>query len=319
MRTATNSPASGGWSEDILTSNAPPETPIVENLIYPGLGVVVGPPKAGKTNFGFQLASAVAQGVPLFEGFESVAGKVLYIALEEMPTLTASRFAKMGVSLPPQSVYVEYTFPPLSRGGATHIGNFIATNPETKLVVVDVLQRLRGHTGKSSYRADYQELTSLHQLGNESGAAIVLLHHTTKKVQANWQASIYGTQGLAAAADTAILLDRPDLSEKGRLCVTGRKCATREWLVEFHPETLTWSMVGEVKATDLTPERRAIMEALEDTCGGFLTPRQLAQETSLGNKSIFNILVKLRESGLVEKAKRGRYAITPMGLKALNS
>lgn len=319
MRTATNSPASGGWVEDIVTSGAPPETPIVDNLLYKGVTALVGPPKAGKTNFAFQLTSSVAQGAPVLEHFQVAQGKTLYVALEEMPSLTASRFAKMGVSLPPQSVFVEYSFPPLSRGGVTRIGNFIATNPGTKLVVVDVLQRLRGHTGKSSYRADYQELTSLHQLGNESGAAIVLLHHTTKKIQANWQASIYGTQGLAAAADTAILLDRPDLSEKGRLCVTGRKCATKEWLVEFHPETLTWSMVGEVKANDLTPERRAILEALADTCGGFLTPRQLQQETSLGNKSVFNMLVKLREAELVDKAKRGRYTITPMGLKVLTS
>lgn len=313
-------PISGGWVEDILAAHVP-RGPlyVVENLLFHGLNLIAGPPKAGKTNFAFQLAFSVAKGIPLFGQFRVVAGKVLYIALEEMPELTASRLAKMGVEFPPRSLQVEYNFPSLSKGGALRIGNFIAHNPGTKLVVVDVFQRLRGSSGKSSYTAEYNELEALQKIGNQSGVAIVLLHHTIKSRSSSWQAEISGSQGMTGVADTTIRLFPADFADKGRLYVTGRKCAERKWLVEFDASTLTWSLVGEETEHQFTPERSEIIKALADTYGGFLTPQQLAQATGLGNKSVFNMLEKLSKAGLVGKIRRGRYQLTLLGQKALKS
>ena len=44
-------PISGGWIEDIVVAHVP-RGPlyVVENLLFHGLNIIAGPPKAGKTS-----------------------------------------------------------------------------------------------------------------------------------------------------------------------------------------------------------------------------------------------------------------------------
>jgi len=308
----------GGYLEDFSESSVSIFY-VVCGLLYPGLTVLFGPPKAGKTNFAFQLACAVAKGISLFgenSGFNVAKGYVLYIALEETLELVAARVQKMGISVPPRSLRVETEFPTLDKGGVTMIGNAIKNDPDLRLVVIDVYQKFRGVKG-GGYSSEYQNLATLKKLADDNNVAIVLLHHTTKDIPKNWQAAAYGSQGLTGTADTSILLDRPDMSTKGRLCVTGRKCRTAEYVTEFDDTNLQWQMVGEVKDTSLTEERRDILEALKDKWNGSLKPKEIGTATGLDNKSVYNILKKLEKIELVEKVKRGFYRITLLGLEAL--
>ena len=308
----------GGYLEDFVESSNGVSS-IIEGLFYSGLNLLVGSPKVGKTNFAFQLAWAVANGIPFFgenSGFNVAKGHVLYIAFEETLELVAARVQKMGISFPPRSLRVETEFPTLDKGGVTMIGNAIKNDPDLRLVVIDVYQKFKGVKG-GGYASEYQNLAALKQLADDNNVAIVLLHHTTKKIPKNWQAAAYGSQGLTGAVDTSILLDRPDMSTKGRLCVTGRKCRTVEYVTEFDDTTLRWQMVGEVKETSLTEERRDILEALKDECGGFLSPKEIGTATGLDNKSVHNILKKLKNINRVEKVKHGKYRITLLGLEAL--
>ncbi|WP_415713201.1 AAA family ATPase [Maridesulfovibrio sp.] len=310
----------GGYIEDLREAYAGVSlSPIVEGLIYPGLNVLIGSPKAGKSNFGYQIAEAVTNGTPVFagsEGFRATKGKAFYLSLEEQPELIASRTNKMNMNAAKDMLYVETKFPTMAGGGLVKIGNMMSTEPELSLIVVDILERFKGGQG-SSYKADYANLSQLHKLANEYGVGVVLLHHTTKKIPKNWQTAAYGTQALTGVADTTVLIDRPKFTSDGRLCITGRKCRTSEWTTKFDDTTLRWQMVGEVKETSLTDERREILEALQDKCGGFMSPKEIACNTGLNNKSVHNLLKKLEKIELVDKVKHGQYRLTPLGLKAL--
>lgn len=306
----------GVWADDLLANPVPPAQGIVDGLLFPGLNVLAGPPKGGKTNLAFQAALSIVRGQELFPGMAARQGGILIFALEEDQTLTSERLAKMlkDASLPQKSIRVEYSIPLLGHGGAGHIGLFLQNNPGTRLVVLDVLQRAKGG-GRGSYASDYNIAVTLQRLGLQSDTAILVLHHTTKKIPPNWQAAQYGTQGLSGVADVSMLLDRPNLDDQGRLCVTGRKCPTREWAVQFDAETLLWRMLREVKDTDLTPERQAILEAFLDPYGP-KTPIEIARATGLKNSSIFNMLQKLRKQGLVQKRRRSYYGLTAAGVVA---
>ncbi|WP_319779931.1 AAA family ATPase [Maridesulfovibrio sp.] len=311
----------GGFLEDLIVADdGIPEQPIVENLFYPGINLLFGPPKAGKSNFAFQVAGAVANGIPLFgaaTGFDVVKGRILYLALEETPKLVLGRIRKMGISFPPKSLQLKTSFRTLDKGAVTKIGNAIKNDSTLRLVVIDVYQKIKGNMKGGGYASEYKNLAALKKLADDNNVAIVLLHHTTKKIPKNWQAAAYGSQGLTGAVDTTILLDRPDMSSKGRLCVTGRKCRTAEYVTEFDDTNLQWQIVGEVKDTSLTEERRDILETLKDECGGFLAPKEIGTATGLDSKSVHNILMKLEKISFVDKVKRGCYRITLLGLQAL--
>ena len=307
----------GAWAEEIMASSDEPAPHVVQDVFPTGLVVLAGPPKAAKTILSFQAAICVVKGQSLFGKFPTTPGRVLYIALEEFKDLTKSRLTTMldGSPLPPHSLRIEYNWPTMSKGGVIHIGNFLHTFPDTRLVVVDVLQRFKGHAKRGSYSLDYEEMAKLQRLANHFGVAVVNLHHTTKKIPANWQAGLYGTQGLAGVADTSLLLERPDMGETGRLCVTGRKCATRELTMRFDADSLRWHYVDEAQPAG-SPERQAILEALAERRGP-VAPNDLAKETGLGNRSVFNMVVKLVAQGLVTKLRRGFYMITDEGMASL--
>lgn len=319
MRESTNQLelVKGGWAEEILAAQLPETHHIVQGLLPTGLTVLAGPPKAAKTVLSFQAALSIAQGLPLFGCLPTRQGGSLYLAFEEMYDLTQIRLKIMGAEnqLPPRTICIMYDWPTISKGGVVNIGNYLHLNRNTRLVVIDVLQRFKGDHKKGSYGHDYSELTALQKLANQMGTCILLLHHTTKKIPSNWQAGLYGTQGLAGVADTSLLLDRPNMDEVGRLCVTGRKCHTREFNMRFNQQDLNWTLLGEAHGKAGSPERSAILECLAEAHGP-LSPRQVASETGLGNRSIFNMLTKITANGLAIKAHRGRYMITEKGVAA---
>ena len=150
---------------------------------YPGLVLLIGEPKAGKSFLGLQVALHVASGLP-FLGQPVDAAPVLYLQFDTSETVWRERLSQLrssGVELPPNLFLVHPDDQPsrvniLSYETQTMLKEAVeACNP--KLVVVDVL--------RECHNADEQDSTAMKTVGDQimtlfAGRTILLIHHTHK-------------------------------------------------------------------------------------------------------------------------------------------
>ena len=305
-----------GWGEEIIASqDNTTSTNIIESLIFPGITMLAGPPKSGKTIFATQMAFAVTSDKFLMDKFPAKPGSVLYLAYEEGRDLTRQRLVSMQAEFTPKTFRVEYNWPTLENNGADRLGLYLQSNKDVKLVIIDVYQRFVGGN-KSSYKGEYLALQKIHKIATMFGVAIILLHHTAKKIPPDWQSAIYGSQGVTGVADTTMVLDRPTGDNRGRLRITGRKCPTREFALRFHEAPLGWQYAQTIDGNELSPERLEILEVLND-CRGPVKMSEIANVTCLGKRSVHNMLKKMVGGGLVQKTGHGYYLLTADGVAGL--
>jgi hypothetical protein len=103
----------------------------------------------------------------------------------------------------------------------------LAEHPDARLVLVDVLARIRARgarTDESVYASDYEFAGRLKALADRHQVAFVVVHHTRKPKgkPSDFVEELSGTNGLAGAADTIVLLRRARTEADAVLQVTGR-------------------------------------------------------------------------------------------------
>lgn len=149
----------------------------------PGLVLLIGEPKAGKSFLGLQVALSVAGGTP-FLGQPVASAPVLYLQFDTSETVWRERLSHLrssGVTLPNNLFMIHPDDQPTRTNVLTHETQAMlksaleACNP--KLVVVDVL--------RECHSADEQDSTSMKQVGDQlmtlfAGRTILLIHHTVK-------------------------------------------------------------------------------------------------------------------------------------------
>jgi len=86
---------------------------------------------------------------------------------------------------------------------------FVRQHPDTKLIIIDTLQKVREVGGdKYSYANDYEVVGKLKRLADDCGICLLLVHHTRKQQADDKFDMISGTNGLLGAADGAFLLQK---------------------------------------------------------------------------------------------------------------
>ena len=100
--------------------------------------------------------------------------------------------------------------PRLSEGGTALIRAWIEQAPEPKLVVIDVLAKVRDPRRKDQglYDFDYAAMEELKKIADEYGIAIVVIHHLRKMDADDPLDQVSGTTGLSGSADTVLVLNR---------------------------------------------------------------------------------------------------------------
>lgn len=228
--------------------------PIVRDLIAPGVFVVAGAPKIGKTFWLMQLALSVATG-ERFLGHFPIArpGKVLYIYAEGGGTHAAvNRFVSLvddpeqydhGDDNPLNSIRIEADWP---RGdaGRKRLDRFLAKYAdEYVLVVIDTLaafQQGAEDKTRDAYKFDYDFSLSLSQLAHRHRVAIVVAHHDRKAEAVDFLNSVSGTKGLTGGSDGIIVMRRGRNETLGEMLLTARELPEGQWALEF--EDVEWSM-----------------------------------------------------------------------------
>lgn len=182
--------------------------PIIQNLLYPGTYLFAGAPKIGKSFLMAQLAFHVSSGKPLWN-FAVQQGTVLYLALEDNRRGCNSGFIVCSVQmLRPRSTFQTQQ----SRWAADltqQIETFRREHPDTNLVIIDTLQKVReSGNEKCSYASDYEIISKLKSLAEKLRICLLLVHHTRKQQAEDRFDMISGTNGLLGCADGALILQK---------------------------------------------------------------------------------------------------------------
>ena len=125
---------------------------LVDELIPEGLHILAGAPKIGKSWLALWLCLCVSQGQPLWN-FAVTQGEVLYLSLEDSFQRIQMRLFDLTEDAPP-TLHFAIMADTLKRGLEQQIEQFLTDHPDTKLVVIDTLQRVRSAGSDSNLYAN---------------------------------------------------------------------------------------------------------------------------------------------------------------------
>jgi len=165
-------------AEELLSTPLPPVKWIVPGLLPAGLALFAGPSKAGKSWLTLWLCLQVAQGKPMW-GREIEPQAVLYLSLEDTLNRLQDRlFRLMGSEDTPEKLILQTECQSIGQGLEEQIVDFVHNYPDTGLVVIGTLQKVRScDQSGSMYASDYRDISALKSLADKYGICILLIHH----------------------------------------------------------------------------------------------------------------------------------------------
>lgn len=216
--------------------------PVIEGLLYQGTYLFVGSPKIGKSFFMAQLAYHVSTGTPLWD-YPVKKGTVLYLALEDDYRRLQERMYRMFGTDSTENLYFSVSSKPLGNGLTDQLSGFIREHPDTTLVIIDTLQKIREVDSDSySYAKDYEIINQLKQFSDSCGICLLLVHHTRKQKSSDNFDMISGTNGLLGCADGAFMLYKENrTSNKATLEISGRDQQDQKIHLIRDEEKLCWN------------------------------------------------------------------------------
>jgi hypothetical protein len=291
-----------------------PPNCVVPGYVVEGLTLLAGKPKIGKSWMMLHVGIAVACGSFTLEDIQCVKGDVLYAALEDNKRRLQRRLRKLLNGRPaPKRLRILSAgeMPRLSEGGTALIRAWIEQVPEPKLVVIDVLAKVRDPRRKDLglYDSDYAAMEELKKIADEYGIAIVVIHHLRKMDADDPLDQVSGTTGLSGSADTVLVLNRTR-SGTTTLHGRGRDIEDLEKAVQFDESTCVWTVLGGAASVRYTGERAAILTALREA-GGPISLADIAAASSMKANNARQLLLKLVRDGVVQRVGHGKYALAP--------
>lgn len=305
----------GHTAAEIEFMDLPDPEWIVKNYVPPGVTMVVGAPKMGKSWMTLNLAVGVAVKSGYFLGSVPIdnSGDVLYLALEDTFRRIKSRLKTTIISGSyPKNLTFWTDLPKLTAGGIAKIEHWIKTSPNPKMVVIDVFQKVRDvklNKKSTAYEDDYEEIGIIKKLADKYNIAIILVHHTRKSDATDFVDKINGSTALAGACDGLLIIKRDRGQAEAVLCREGKDYdETDEVALKFDIDMGGWVLLGRADDYRITKQRQMIIDHLE-SCNEPMTPKQIAEATEQDHGYIKTTLRILLNEGIVQQWGYGKYVI----------
>jgi hypothetical protein len=120
--------------------------------------------------------------------------------------------------------------------------------------------------------------------------------------------TVSGTLGLTGAADTIIVLKRH--AGAVTLHARGRDIEEVETALQFDKATCRWTILGAAAEVYISGERAAVLKALAGAGAEGLAVSEIMAATGSNSRGAMDtLLFKMRESGEIDRVKRGFYAL----------
>lgn len=217
--------------------------PIIEGLLYAGAYILAGAPKIGKSFLVAQIAYHISTGTPLW-GFEVHQGSVLYLALEDDYQRIQSRMFMMYGIEDSDHLHFATAANKIGSGLDEQLDFFIREHPDTKLIIIDTMQKIREVGGEAySYASDYEIIGKLKQFADKHCICVLVVHHTRKQPAGDTFEMISGTTGLLGCADGSLLMQKKKRTAlNATIDVVGRDQQDQILYLTKDPDTQIWNL-----------------------------------------------------------------------------
>lgn len=217
--------------------------PLIGRLLYSGTYLFVGAPELGKSFMIAQIAYHISMGTPLWN-YPVRKETVLYLALEDDYRRLQEWSYRMFGTESTENLFFAVNANQLGRGLHEQLQEFIRQHPDTRLIIIDTLQKVREVCADTySYANDYEIITQLKHFADNYGICLLLVHHTRKQKSEDDFNMISGTNGLLGAADGAFLLRKEKHTTNAvTLEVSGRDQQYQKLQLVRNTETLIWEL-----------------------------------------------------------------------------
>lgn len=225
---------------------------IVDGLIPQGVSVISGASKIGKSWLMLWLGLQVSQGLPVW-GLKTKQCGVLYLSLEDTHRRIKDRLYNL-TDTAPNNLHFAVMCGLIGGGLEEQIINFLNEHTDTKLVIIDTLQKVRdskGSAGKAGmYGNDYDDISSIKRIADENNIAVLAVHHLRKLKDSDDPFNeVSGSTGIIGAADTNFILKRKRTKDTASLLVSGRDVEYQELTLQFNE--LVWELVERKNSDDI--------------------------------------------------------------------
>ena len=216
---------------------------VIENLLYTGAYILAGAPKIGKSFLVAQIAFHVSTGQKLWD-YEVHQGTVLYLALEDDQRRLQQRMSRMFGVDGTQNLHFATSAGQVGKGLGEQLENFVREHEDTKLIIVDTLQKVRETVSDTySYASDYDVIGKLKEFADKHDICILIVHHTRKQPAGDSFEMISGTTGLLGCADGALPMKKEKRTDgRATLDVVGRDQPDERLYLVKDQEHLIWNL-----------------------------------------------------------------------------
>ena len=282
-----------------------PEIPwLINELIGPGLTLLAGPPKVGKSWLCLQLAKSVALGED-FLGKKAKKGKVIYFALEDSHRRIRERTINQNWS-PTKNVDFLDTgqFSLMKKEDQTLSEKFYQAvrSSDYKLIIFDTFSRSFEINQNKSEEVS-RVINPLQEFAHEMDMSILLIDHHKKPgshIPSDPIFDVLGSTAKTGTADTILGLYKKNI-KSAILKGFGRDIGPVDHILLFDSSRGIWDIEEESQIRKLGRQQRRVLE--------FLKTKKKVQQIKISKKldlpkdQVHKILHRLEELGLT-KSKR---------------
>ncbi|MBA7526676.1 DNA primase [subsurface metagenome] len=300
---------------ELMSMELPDQRWAVPDILPEGCSILAGKPKMGKSIMCLNLAVAVSTGGKAFGKTAVEQGGVLYLAMEDTARRLKGRLEIILQNSPvPKTLHFVTEWPRIKDGEIPGLAERIKLMPDPRLVIIDTLQIIRPEQKspqKTQYSIDYEDVIVVKKLADDHSIAILIVHHLRKASSEDIMDDISGTFGLTGAADGILALERITGRADAILHITGRDIESESLALKFHPDLLSWELLGKADEVKATTTRQLIYDTIKDVEIP-IKPKELMEITDLPRRTIQDNLQKLVADGSIEKANGfGTYTVKP--------
>ena len=230
---------------------------VVDGLIPTGLTLFCGSQKIGKSWLMLKLCLCVSQGIPLWD-MPTQEGDVLYLCLEDTFCRIQDRLFRLTDEASGR-LHFAVASDKLSDGLIVQLEDYLKEYPDSRLIVIDTLQKVRTASKDNAYASDYGDISLIKDFADRHSLAVIVVHHIRKQNDSDVFNKVSGTTGLTGSADATFVLEKEKrASDAAKLYVTGRDTPYQEFTLRFRD--CSWELVERKEQEQI--ERESIPDIL---------------------------------------------------------
>lgn len=239
---------------------------VVGDLIPTGLILFCGSQKIGKSWLMLKLCLCVSQGLPLWD-MQTVKGDVLYLCLEDTFCRIQSRLFRL-TDEASRRLHFAVASCKLSDGLIVQLEDYLKDYPDSRLIVIDTLQKIRTASKDNAYASDYGDISQIKDFADRHFLSVIVVHHIRKQSDSDVFNRVSGTTGLTGSADATFVLEKENrASDTAKLYVTGRDTPYQEFVLRFRD--CSWELVErktqeQIAEAEIPPVLFRLVEFMQD-------------------------------------------------------